>query len=103
MGFNTLPLAVIEPGTAQLFVIHIKTEGFNKGELEACIGTEADNITRVRGDFWLEKNNIGHDFTVYQKRNFLFIDGTLTRPASPPFVGVDIGLVPDQTACKIAR
>ena len=60
MDFDTLPLAVVESGAAQLFVVHVKAKGFNQVELESGVGTKADNVTRVGGDFRFKKYDVGH-------------------------------------------
>lgn len=71
-------------------------------EFETCVGAETDNIAGVGGYLRLKKNNIGHGFTVHQKRNFRLIGGTFTRPVLSTLSGVNIGFVPDLTACKIS-
>jgi hypothetical protein len=60
MHLDGLPLVIIETGAFEPGVIDLKTERTHKMQPRARIGAQADHITRVGRNFWLDKNDIKH-------------------------------------------
>ena len=51
---------VVQARASHVFIVHRKAEGLDQMQFAASIGSEADDITGVRGDFRLYKDNIKH-------------------------------------------
>jgi hypothetical protein len=51
---------VIKASTLEALVVNLKSERSHQMQTRAGVGTEADHVTRIRGDFGLHKNDINH-------------------------------------------
>lgn len=65
MNLQGLKFAVVQASSAQLLIIQVKAQGLYQMKMEPCIGTETDNIARIRRNFRLVEH--------YVKHNFLFV------------------------------
>jgi len=60
MQAQILGFDIVQSRAIYAFFIKLKTQWLNQMELATSIGGEADNISGIRGDFWLKKNYVQH-------------------------------------------
>jgi dihydroorotate dehydrogenase (NAD+) catalytic subunit len=81
-------VVVVEAGAPQRLVLDIKTERANQVQDTSCIGTQADDVARVRRNFRLEEHHIEH-FAIMPAMN------AVSHPAHDSlrfdFCGLDFG------------
>jgi hypothetical protein len=51
---------IIKPRPSELPIIEFESEWLYKMKIKAGVGTQADDVTRVRGNFRFEQYDIGH-------------------------------------------
>jgi hypothetical protein len=61
MHLDGLPLVIIKTSAFESRVIDLKTERTHKMQPRACIGAQADHVTRIGRNFWLDKDDIKHE------------------------------------------
>jgi hypothetical protein len=53
-------LVVVEPGSAHVFVVKVKSQWLNQMQSATGIGRQANDIARVGWNFGLDQNNMKH-------------------------------------------
>lgn len=60
MGLQRGELVIIEPGTAQAFVVQFEAQRLDQMQGAARIGAQPDDIAGIRRNFWLKKDDVKH-------------------------------------------
>ncbi len=64
MYLHRCPFAVIQPGTAQFFIVQIETQGLDQMEAGSHIGAKTDDVASVWRYFWFVEQNVEHFMNV---------------------------------------